>query len=150
MKEKHNSLIPALEATLAHSYVLYLKTQNYHWNVEGPHFASLHALFETQYTDLALAIDEIAESIRALGHKTIASFKDYSTLSHIKEGNIHASAEEMVQDLMLDQDTMIKTLKQALEMANNSDDDVIVDLMTTRMAIHRKNKWMLASSLPVH
>lgn len=140
-------VIAALKNVLADNYALYLKTQNYHWNVEGANFHSLHLLFEGQYTDLALAIDTTAELIRGLGDKAPGTFAAYSQLSTIKEGNENASAEQMVKELAEDQITMQKTLQKALETAQKAGDEVAVGFLTERLTAHRKAAWMLKSSI---
>lgn len=140
-------VVEGLKVLLADSYLLYLKTQNYHWNVTGPHFRSLHLLFEEQYTDLAEAVDTIAESIRALGEKAPGSFDAYQKISHIKPGNENASANEMLKDLAGDQVAITKTLNHLLEAAQKAEDEVVVDLAVERLTTHRQNKWMLESSV---
>jgi starvation-inducible DNA-binding protein len=140
-------VIDNLKIVLAESYSLALKTQSYHWNVTGPNFQSLHSLFEVQYTDIATAIDEIAERIRALGDKAPATFKAYSKLSTIKDGNENFSAKEMVNDLIKDQKTIVKTLKKLADSADSVDDEVTEGLAVDRMKIHEKNIWLLQSSL---
>lgn len=140
-------LIEALKKVLADNYALYLKTQNYHWNVEGAHFKSLHLLFEEQYTDLATAIDTIAELIRGLGEKAPATFDAYAKNTIIKAGNENASADQMVKELMEDQITIQKTLQTALEVAQKVGDEVVVGLMIERLTVHRKATWMLKSSI---
>ena len=143
----NTNVVNALKVVLADSYSLYLKTQNYHWNVEGPHFKTLHVLFEEQYTDLATAIDEIAELIRGLGAKAPGTWKAYEAISNITDGDEEKSAEAMVKDLIADQDTLEKSLNAALKAAQEVDDEVVGGAMVDRMTIHRKNKWMLSSSL---
>lgn len=140
--------IEALKEVLADSYALYLKTQNYHWNVEGPHFKTLHLLFEEQYTDLATAVDEIAELIRGLGAKSPGTFKEFEALSKIKDGNATASAEDMVKELADDQDNIaLGSIQKAFDAASEAGDEVVIGALTERMTIHRKNKWMLNSSI---
>jgi starvation-inducible DNA-binding protein len=139
-------VVDALKNVLADNYALYVKTQNYHWNVEGPHFKSLHLLFEEQYTDLATAIDTVAELIRGLGEKAPGSFDAYTKNTAIKAGNENASAEEMVKELASDQITIQKTLQQALEAAQKAGDEVVSGFMIERMTVHRKAAWMLKSS----
>lgn len=136
-----------LKKVLADSYALYLKTQNYHWNVTGPQFSSLHLMFEAQYTDLAVAIDEIAERIRSLGEKAPGTWKAYEAISSIKDGDEHAKAETMVRQLAGDQHSIIATLKATLDAADDADDQVTEDLMIGRIAVHEKNAWMLKSSI---
>ncbi len=143
----HTHVTDSLKSVLADSYMLYLKTQNYHWNVEGPYFKSLHELFEVQYTDLAMAIDEIAELIRGLGEKAPATWKAYASLTVIKDGDENIDAGQMVKDLAGDQDLIQKTLQQALEVAQTAGDEVVTGAIVERMTVHRKNKWMLESSI---
>ena len=137
----------SLKKVLADSYALYLKTQNYHWNVTGPHFKALHSLFEEQYTDLASAIDEVAELIRGLGEKAPGTWKAYEAITQIKDGDENLSAGDMVNDLMNDQDLIQKTLEEAMKEAEKNNDEVIIGALVERMTVHRKNKWMLQSSL---
>lgn len=137
----------SLKKVLADSYTLYLKTQNYHWNVTGSNFQSLHTLFEVQYNDLFLAVDLIAERIRALGYKAPGSFKAYTSITKIEDGNEDASAEEMVKGLADDQGLIIKTLNEALKEAQAQDDEGTIGLLVDRITIHEKNIWMLRSSI---
>ncbi len=137
----------SLKKVLADSYALYLKTQNYHWNVTGPHFKALHSLFEEQYTDLASAIDEVAELIRGLGEKAPGTWKAYEAITRIKDGDENLSASDMINDLMNDQDIIQKTLEEALKEAEKNNDEVIIGALVERMTTHRKNRWMLQSSL---
>jgi len=136
-----------LKQVLADSYALYIKTQNYHWNVTGPNFRSLHLLFEEQYTDLAAAIDEIAERIRTLGFKAPGSFKKYGSITKIADGDENISATDMVKQLAEDQKTIITSLKAVFESASEDSDEATVDLMVQRIQIHEKNGWMLSSTL---
>jgi starvation-inducible DNA-binding protein len=141
------AVIKGLKQALADSYALYTKTQNFHWNVEGPNFRALHLLFEEQYTDLTLAIDEIAELIRALGEKTPGSWSAFAKLASIKEGKEESSATAMVKELAADQEKIRATLQKALEAAQKAGDEVVAGVMIARMQVHRKNQWMLQSSL---
>ena len=136
----------ALKTVLADSYALYLKTHNYHWNVEGANFRSLHIMFEEQYTDLAVAVDEIAERIRSLGEKAPGTFSKFSTLSTIKEGDENADAQFMVKDLAESQNAIIQSLKSALESAQNVGDEVTAGILIDRMSVHEKAAWMLKST----
>ncbi|MGH1397757.1 MAG: Dps family protein [Alphaproteobacteria bacterium] len=136
----------SLNIALADSYALYLKTHNYHWNVVGPSFRSLHMMFEDQYTDLAVAVDDIAERIRSLGEKAPGTFSEFSELTSIKEGDKNASANDMVKDLAQSQDQIVGSLKEALNIAQKADDEVTADLLIGRMAIHEKAAWMLKST----
>ena len=143
----HEKIANALKSVLADSYSLYFKTQNFHWNVTGPHFKSLHSLFEEQYTDLADAIDEIAERIRWLGQKVPGSLKFYSDLTSISSSDEHADSTTMIKELLQGQDLVIKTLKAALTVAKTFDDEGTCDLLIARIKIHEKNSWILKSSI---
>ncbi len=136
-----------LSKLLADSYTLYLKTHNYHWNVTGPMFNTLHLMFETQYTELATAVDEIAERIRALGIKAPASYSAFSELTKITEGSGDESAEEMIRQLVIGQETVARTAREAFPAAENANDEPSADLLTQRMQIHEKTAWMLRSML---
>jgi starvation-inducible DNA-binding protein len=147
-KENTNvAVADSLSHLLADNYVLYLKTQNYHWNVTGPNFASLHKLFEEQYQDLATANDDIAERIRTLGEKAPASFSAYAKMSVIKEENGTPGWQDMVGNLAKDQQTISARAYEALKLAEETGDEPTVDLMIVRIAQHEKNKWMLDSIL---
>lgn len=143
----NNSVAESLKSVLADSYALYLKTQNYHWNVTGPHFAALHALFEMHYTELATAIDEIAELIRGVGEKAPASFNAFNALTTIKAGDENATAETMVKELANDNALIQKTINAALQVSQQADDEVVIGALTERLTVHRKTEWMLKSSL---
>lgn len=141
-------VIDGLKTVLADSYALYLKTQNYHWNVTGPQFKGLHELFELQYTDLAAAIDDIAELIRSSGEKAPGTWKAYEALTSIEDGDENADAGTMVKQLAAAQEIISRSLQQTLDAAEKAGDEVVVDAMVGRLAVHRKNRWMLQSSLP--
>ena len=145
MKNNHY-VAEALKTLLADSYALYLKTQNYHWNVEGPYFTELHKLFEEQYLELADAVDIIAELIRGLTEKAPASFTIYNKMKTVEDGNENASAAEMVADLAQEQDTLMETLQHCFQVAQKANDEVVMDAVVNRMTAHKKNKWMLTSS----
>lgn len=137
-----------LNTVLASTYVLYLKTQNFHWNVEGEHFLTLHAMFQTQYEELAAAIDDIAERIRGLGFYAPGGMKAYASLSVVKDApEKQLKALDMVADLVKSHDALIKVLKQALDEADDRDDEVTEDLLIQRLAVHEKTRWMLKSML---
>ena len=142
-----STLTESLKNALADSYVLYLKTQNYHWNVTGQNFNSLHTMFEMQYNDLFAAVDLLAERIRALGEKAPGTFASYSKMTTITEGNENSSAQEMVKELAQDQQKIVKTLEKVLNESQNYKDDVTAGIITDRIEIHQKNAWMLNSSL---
>ena len=136
-----------LSKLLADSYVLYLKTQNFHWNVTGPSFAELHALFENEYNDLSDAVDEIAERIRALGERAPGSFQQFEALTSIKEETGVPSTTEMITQLVLGNEQIVRTARHAMPIAEAAHDAPTVDLLTRRMLQHEKNAWMLRSLL---
>lgn len=136
-----------LKKLLADTYALYLKTQNYHWNVEGPNFKSLHAMFEEQYQDLAEAIDVIAELIRGLGYKAPGSFKIYAENTSIKPADENANATKMLKDLVESHNLLEQNLVKIFNISGDEGDEVVAGYMTERMAVHRKAIWQLKSSL---
>lgn len=136
-----------LSKVLADSYTLYLKTHNYHWNVTGPMFNTLHQMFETQYTELVLAVDEIAERIRALGVFAPGSYKAYAELTDIEEETSVPNAEEMIRQLVIGQETLVRSARSVIPIAQSANDEPTADLLTQRMQIHEKNAWMLRSML---
>ncbi len=136
-----------LSRLLADSYTLYLKTHNYHWNVEGPQFNTLHTMFETQYTELALAVDEVAERIRALGEPAPGSYKAFAALSSIDEQDGQLSADDMIRDLVSGQEAVVRTARSVFPTVEAANDEPTADLLTQRMQIHEKNAWMLRSML---
>ena len=144
---KSEPRVEALSRLLADSYTLYLKTHNFHWNVTGPMFSTLHTLFETQYTELALAVDEIAERIRAIGAPAPGSYAAFSKRTGIKEAEAVPSAVEMVEQLAADQDLVAGSAAAVLQAAQAAGDEVSADLAITRMQVHEKNAWMLRSHL---
>jgi starvation-inducible DNA-binding protein len=146
-KEDRENISGGLARLLADSYTLYLKTHNYHWNVTGPQFNTLHMMFETQYTELALAVDEIAERIRALGVKAPGSYSEFAKLTKIEEGDGNESAEEMIRQLAIGQETVVRTAREVFPAADAANDEPTADLLTQRMQIHEKNAWMLRSML---
>ena len=133
----------ALSRMLADSYILYLKTHNFHWNVTGPMFQALHNLFMVQYTEQWNALDLIAERIRALGHPAPGSYKRYVELSSIQEENGVPSATDMIQQLVAGQEAVARTARAAFKVADAADDQPTADLLTQRMEVHEKNAWML-------
>ncbi len=136
-----------LSRLLADSYTLYLKTHNYHWNVTGPLFNTLHQMFEEQYTELATAVDEIAERIRALGIRAPGSYREFIEMTSIEEGSGSESAEDMIRQLAIGQETVVRTARAAFPAADEAHDEPTADLLTQRMQIHEKNAWMLRSML---
>ena len=146
-KADRESIAAGLARLLADSYTLYLKTHNYHWNVTGPQFNTLHLMFEGQYTELATAVDEIAERIRALGIKAPGSYREFADLTEIEEGSGDESAEEMIRQLAVGQETIVRTARGAFPAADSANDEPTADLLTQRMQLHEKNAWMLRSML---
>ena len=145
--EDRSRIAHGLSKLLADSYTLYLKTHNYHWNVTGPQFNTLHLMFEGQYTELAAAVDEIAERIRALGIKAPGSYREFSTLTAIDEASGKEGAEDMIRQLAIGQETIVRTAREAFPAADAANDEPTADLLTQRMQIHEKNAWMLRSML---
>ncbi len=136
-----------LSRLLADTYTLYLKTHNYHWNVTGPMFNTLHQMFEEQYNELALAVDEIAERIRAIGHRAPGSYREYLELTSIEEETATPDAMTMVANLVLSQEAVIRTARGLIPVATEAHDDTSVDLLTQRLQVHEKTAWMLRSLL---
>ncbi len=132
---------------LADTYTLLLKTHNYHWNVTGPHFGSLHLLFEGQYTELFAAVDLIAERIRALGSTAPGSYRQFSELASVKDATSVPRAMEMVRELMLDNERVAKTAREVFPIAEAGADEATIDLLNQRLNIHQKTAWMLRSTL---
>lgn len=141
------AVVDELTHLLADTYVLYLKTQNFHWNVTGPDFHSLHLMFETQYNELADATDEIAERIRALNATAPASFSHFSKLSSLKEENGVPSAQDMLKQLTHDHETIANHLTATITKAEQAQDEGTVDLLVQRLRAHQKTAWMLRSSI---
>lgn len=146
-KNSNTAVVEALSHLLADNYTLYLKTQNYHWNVTGPHFQQLHVLFQTQYEELAAANDGIAERIRALGEKAPGSFSGFAKLAVIKEETGSPSYKDMLKNLSKDQEKICETAHAVLKLAQEVDDEPTIDMMIGRLTVHQKNKWMLEAHL---
>jgi starvation-inducible DNA-binding protein len=148
IKEKHRAAIAeGLSKMLADTYTLYLKTHNFHWNVTGPMFTTLHLMFEQQYTELAAAVDLIAERIRALGFAAPGTYKQYGKLSSIKETEGVPSAEEMIAVLVEGQEAAVRTARRMFPIVDKANDEATADLLTQRMQVHEKTAWMLRSLL---
>jgi starvation-inducible DNA-binding protein len=137
----------ALSRVLADTYTLYLKTHNFHWNVTGPMFQTLHLMFETQYNELALAVDLVAERIRALGVSAPGTYKKFAELSAIDEDEGVPNAEEMIRLLVQGHETAARTAREAFRPAEGASDQPTCDLLTQRMQMHEKTAWMLRSLL---
>jgi starvation-inducible DNA-binding protein len=136
-----------LSRLLADTYTLYLKTHYFHWNVTGPMFQTLHLMFETQYTELALAVDLIAERIRALGFPAPGSYTEYAKLSSIPETTSVPKAEEMIKLLVEGQESVCRTARSIFPIAEKASDEPTADLLTQRLQLHEKTAWMLRSLL---
>ena len=136
-----------LSKVLADTYTLYLKTHNYHWNVVGPMFNTLHLMFEEQYNELALAVDQIAERIRALGEPAPATYREFAELSAIEEDTDRPDATEMIRRLVIGQETVARTARSMFDVVERADDQPTADLLTQRLQVHEKTAWMLRSML---
>lgn len=147
MSTGNEQVVESLEKLLADSYTLYVKTHGYHWNVTGPMFNSLHTMFEDEYTELALAVDEIAERIRALGAPAPGSYAQFSELTSIREDTTVPKALDMVAALVEDHTTVIGSARAVVRAAEEAGDDASVDLGVRRIDTHEKAAWMLRSHL---
>ena len=136
-----------LGGVLADTYSLLLKTQNYHWNVTGPNFHSLHEMFEEQYTELFMAVDEIAERIRKLGHPSPGSFADFAKLASIPEAKSGIDSNGMVADLLASHKSVLDRVHACAHVADEQDDEGTEDLMTQRIEAHQKAVWMLSATM---
>jgi starvation-inducible DNA-binding protein len=145
--EPNEAVVDALSALLANSFTLYLKTHNYHWNVTGPMFITLHDLFQVQYTELWTAIDEIAERIRAVGALSPGSYSAFAKLSTISEETGHPEAMAMIRNLAADNEAVAASARQLIEAAGAASDFASEDLGVQRLDLHEKNAWMLRSHL---
>ena len=132
---------------LADSYTLYLKTHNYHWNVVGPMFNTLHLMFEDEYNELALAVDQIAERIRALGEPAPGSYREFGALSSVEEDTDSPDATEMIRRLVAGHETVARTARNTFPAVEKANDQSTADLLTQRMQVHEKTAWMLRSLL---
>ncbi len=144
---RRQQIAESLTKLLANTYTLYLKTHNFHWNVTGPHFQQLHALFETHYTELALGVDEVAERIRALGAFAPGSYAQYSKLASIKEEEGQPNWENMVNQLVLGYEILIRNCRDVLALAQEVNDESTNALVGEHMAAHEKRAWMLRSHI---
>src|SRR5690606_21804181 len=142
-EEDRKSIVDGLSRLLSDTYVLYLKTHNFHWNVTGPSFRTLHLMFEEQYNELALAVDSIAERIRALGFPAPGSYAFYARHSSIKEEEGVPPAEEMIRQLVQGQEAVVRTARSIFPVVDKVSDEPTADLLTQRMQVHEKTAWML-------
>ena len=134
-----------LGGLLADSYTLYLQTHNFHWNVTGPMFPQLHQMFEDHYTELAIAVDDIAERIRSLGEPAPGTYKAFSKLSKVEEVDDIPDAGDMVKILTKGHEQVVKTCREALVFAQDANDESSAALISDRMRVHEKTAWMLRS-----
>ena len=140
-------IVKGLSALLADSYTLYLMTHNFHWNVKGPHFNSLHQMFMTQYTEQWTALDLIAERIRALGYPAPGTYRQFAKLASIKEVEGVPSANDMIRHLVAAQEATARTARRIFPIVSAADDQPTADLLTQRLEVHEKTAWMLRSLL---
>jgi len=147
-EDDRNAITAGLAHLLADTYTLYLKTHNYHWNVTGPMFQTLHLMFETEYNELAVAVDLIAERIRALGAPAPGSYREFGgVLSAVSEEDDHPDATEMIRRLVAGQETVARTARSLFPIVEAAHDEPTADLLTQRLHIHEKTAWMLRSLL---
>ena len=146
-QQDREAIAVGLSHLLADSYTLYLKTHNYHWNVTGPMFRTLHLMFEEQYNELFTAVDEIAERIRSLGSQAPGSFAEFSQLSKVKDNEAVKDANDMVRSLIDAHETVIRTARELFPKAEEANDQVSLDILTQRLDVHEKTAWMLRSLL---
>jgi starvation-inducible DNA-binding protein len=142
-----HAITDGLSRLLADTYTLYLKTHNYHWNVVGPMFQTLHLMFETQYNELALAVDLIAERIRSLGAPAPGTYREFANLSSVTEDDDRPDATEMIRRLVEGQETVARTARSIFPVVENAHDEPTADLLTQRLQVHEKTAWMLRSLL---
>lgn len=146
-QEHREDIAHGLSRVLADTYTLYLKTHNFHWNVTGPMFQTLHLMFETQYNELALAVDLIAERIRSLGFPAPGTYKQYAELSSIKEEEGIPAAKDMIRLLVEGQEAVVRTARSLYPAVEAARDEATADLLTQRIQLHEKTAWMLRSLL---
>jgi len=146
-KKDRDVIAQGLCKFLADTYTLYLKTHNFHWNVTGPMFQTLHLMFELHYNELWTAVDLIAERIRALGVLAPGSYAEFSSLSSIKESKGHVKDKDMIRALVDGHEAVIRTARELFPVAESAKDQVTLDLLTQRMQVHEKTAWMLRSLL---
>ncbi|NEP17362.1 MAG: DNA starvation/stationary phase protection protein [Leptolyngbya sp. SIO4C1] len=146
-EQQRKAIADGLSRLLADTYTLYLKTHNFHWNVTGPMFQTLHLMFEEQYNELSVAVDDIAERIRALGFPAPGTYSDYAELSSIQETKGVPTAEEMIKLLVEGQEAVVRTARSIFSAVDEANDEPTADLLTQRMQVHEKTAWMLRSLL---
>src|SRR5687767_1448227 len=146
-EDQRKEIAHGLSRLLGDTYALYLQTHNYHWNVTGPMFQTLHLMFETQYNELALAVDAIAERIRALGARAPGTYRELSALTVIEEDTDEPNATEMIRRLVKGQEAVARTAREVFAIASDANDQPSADLLTQRLQVHEKTAWMLRSLL---
>lgn len=146
-QQHREEIAQGLSRLLADTYTLYLKTHNFHWNVTGPMFQTLHLMFETQYNELALAVDLVAERIRSLGFPAPGTYKQYAALSSIKEEEGVPAAKDMIRLLVEGQEAVVRTARSLYPAVKAARDEATADLLTQRIQLHEKTAWMLRSLL---
>jgi len=146
-EENRKKISQGLSRLLADSYSLYLKTHNFHWNVKGKMFQTLHTMFEVQYTELATAVDMVAERIRALGFNAPGSYSAFAELTTIKDATGNESADEMIRQLVEGQEAVVRTAREVFKETDKAADEASADLLTQRIQLHEKTAWMLRSLL---
>jgi starvation-inducible DNA-binding protein len=146
-EKDRKKIAEGLKRMQADTYTLYLKTHNFHWNVTGPMFQTLHLMFQTQYNEIWLAVDVIAERIRALGFPAPGSYKEFAALTEIKDSKGVPNAKEMIRQLVDGQETVVRTARSILPIAEAAGDQPTADVLTQRMTVHEQNAWMLRSLL---
>jgi starvation-inducible DNA-binding protein len=146
-EQDRQDIAQGLSRLLADTYTLYLKTHSFHWNVTGPMFQTLHLMFETQYTELALAVDLIAERIRSLGVHAPGTYKQFASLSSIKEEDGIPKAQDMIRLLVEGQEAVVRTARSLYDVVEKANDEATADLLTQRIQLHEKTAWMLRSLL---
>ena len=144
---ERRKIAEGLSKVLADSYTLYIKTHNYHWNVTGPMFQTLHVMFEEHYTELATAVDEIAERIRALGVFAPGTYREFNELSSIEEDKSVPDAQTMIRNLVTGHETVVRTAREVFPATEAANDEATADLLTQRIQLHEKTAWMLRSLL---
>ena len=147
-EDKKVEIAKNLSRLLAETYTLYLKTHKYHWNVTGPMFQTLHTMFETQYTELALAVDQIAERIRVMGVKSPGSYQEFVELSSVKDDpSTDISSKAMLSNLLKDHEQVVRTSKEILPVLSGANDEGTTSLLGARIEYHEKTAWMIKSSI---
>lgn len=146
-RDDREAIADGLSRLLADTYTLYLITHNFHWNVKGPMFNTLHLMFEAQYNELALAVDLVAERIRALGFPAPATYSQFIRLTSLKEPEGVPVASAMIRQLVEGQEAVVRTARSLMPLVGKTNDEPTADLVTQRMQVHEKNAWMLRSLL---